>query len=989
MPSAVRPPEPLLEPLTGRERDILRLLADGLTNHDIAQQLVLSLGTVKWYNTQIFGKLGVRNRTQAIKRARELSLLDYASPESAAPAETPVTSDEASASQTPHNLPVQPVPFIGRVEELAEIARLLATPDCRLLTLVGPGGIGKTYLAVKAAAEQLSRFPDGVYFVSLAPLSSPEDIVSALAQAMSLPFAEGQGLGGQLLAHLSRKTILLVLDNFDELLSGAGLLSDILQAAPRVKVLATSRERLNLQEETILRIGGMRVPEPDQAQPALDNDAVMLFVQTARRVQPGFQLTSDVVGHIARICQWVEGMPLGIVLAASWLGVMSPSEIAGEITHSQDFLAAELRNIPARHRSIRMVFESSWNLLAPNERDAFADVSVFRGSFTREAAQHVTGAGLRVLMALVNKSLLQRDAAGRLHVHELLRQFAADRLDQSGLSGAIRDAHSRYYLTLLGQRAGLSHSSMADEIEADFDNLRAAWNHAVDQSQFDLIESALNSLYDLCARRSRYQDAERLFGRAVELADAQPGALSAKTVLRLRECRGRVRGLLGDFDGAIADLSQVRDDTRRMGDRIWERAALIGLGQMYRKTGRGEDAALHLSQALMSARAGGDARVIADTLYHIGTVTWDEGDNAQCMAYHQEAVDISRRLGLRDLVAVQAVHGLGEAALMDGQSQFATQCFSESLDLAREIDDLGYEAENLQMIGWTGMGTVGTGDYLRAWESLSQSLALSQRAHLDWHSVCTLSGLGMVEGCLGHYGDGLAHLQQSLRLAEGLGLRRFMTLALDGLGELYLHLNLLDLAQAVHERGLQLMLQMESTYWLPRLQANLAINRLRQGDLAVEPELRAALDLALSRRQGMHATRCLEGLAEAAIARRQPDQALGYLDRLAGLAERGGMREVKAKAHRWRGEALLLMARLDEAEAELTRALDWFTEVGTPRHLRDTHLALAELCRARGHAIAAQQHEAIANDCVARMAASLPDAELRVGLAELIVERET
>ncbi|UCC75796.1 MAG: GNAT family N-acetyltransferase, partial [Anaerolineales bacterium] len=395
---------------------------------------------------------------QAIKEGRELPAQERLP----APAPPP-------AAVVKHNLPLQLTPFVGRKAVLAQIADRLQDPECRLLTLVGPSGSGKTRLALEAAAARLDDFQHGVYFVSLAPLESIEGIVPAVAMALGLPFyAQPAGRPQpqprqQLLDYLHHKTMLLIMDNFEHLLEGLDLLLEVLKTAPQVKILVTSQATLNLQGEQVFPVPGMDLPEwevPEDAGATLDDaaqySAVELFRQSARRAQPGFALSDDNVADVIRICHLVQGMPLGILLAAAWVGVLTPVEIASEIGQSLDFLEAQLRDLPQRQRSMRAVFDHSWRLLSEREREVFQRLSVFRGGFTRQAARQVAGASLRQLRALVEKSLLQRDPQGRYGVHDLLRQYAAQRLAEVDGEAESLSASVPGTIRYLGQELPLS-----------------------------------------------------------------------------------------------------------------------------------------------------------------------------------------------------------------------------------------------------------------------------------------------------------------------------------------------------------------------------------------------------------------------------------------------------------------------------------------------------------------------------------------------------
>jgi predicted ATPase/DNA-binding SARP family transcriptional activator len=409
-----------------------------------------------------------------------------------------------------HNLPPQPTPFVGREKDLAEIRHLLLNePACRLLTLVGPGGIGKTRLAIEAARRSLEpilgtdpvNFADGVYFVNLAPVSLSQSttsglsaasqvtilILTTLATALEFFFQGAADLKTQVLAHLGHKKALLVLDNFEHLIEGAGLLVELLQAAPGVRLLVTSRERLNLREEWVWEVNGLAYPGEDwtaHARAGMESgdatlssvpqgynisslqtyDAVAFFCLQAQRVRGAFSLSESEADSVLRLCQLVEGAPLALELAASWLRVLSCAEVVAGIEHSLDFLSSSLRNVLDRHRSMRAVFEQSWQMLSEPEQAAFSRLSLFKGGFQREAARAVARAGLPILVNLADKSLLRLTASGRYQLHELLRQFAAEKLlaeaelvdisdrQQSEAAFVTWQRYSTYYLSLVAQR---------------------------------------------------------------------------------------------------------------------------------------------------------------------------------------------------------------------------------------------------------------------------------------------------------------------------------------------------------------------------------------------------------------------------------------------------------------------------------------------------------------------------------------------------------
>jgi predicted ATPase len=342
-----------------------------------------------------------------------------------------------------------------------------------------------------------------------------------------------------LLDYLRGKQMLLLVDNFEHLLEGAGLLAQILQATPEVKILATSRERLGLTGETLYQIGGMPYPQEPGSADVLEYAAVKLLIQSVRMLHPDFKPEPKDIPAVMRICQLVQGMPLALVLAAGWTEVLSFDEIAGEIAQSLDFLETEMQDVPERQRSVRAVFDYSWRLLREEQQRAFMKLCVFRGGFTRQAAQAVAGTSLRTLLSLVNKSWLQHGAGGHYQVQELLRQYAQEKLakDEAAWYQA-RTQHSAYYLNLLDEveqaMKGPGQKQAFHAVGEEFENIRVAWHWLVEQGQVEsAVRSILPPLFRYCEARARSFELLQLLHSARSALEDHDASASPRVLARL------------------------------------------------------------------------------------------------------------------------------------------------------------------------------------------------------------------------------------------------------------------------------------------------------------------------------------------------------------------------------------------------------------------------------------------------------------------------
>ena len=659
--------------LTWREQDVLILLAERQTNREIAESLHLAESTVKDYVGKILSKLYVKNRREAVERAKALGLLD---------------GNRITGGRPVTNLPAEPTQFVGRRDELAEIKRHLA--ETRLLTLMGPGGIGKTRLASKAAEEAAGDFEDGCTFVSLAPIRSVEHIIQTIAEAVKFPIATHEDPQYQLLRYLRKRRLLLVMDNFEHLLDGAGIVSEILQAAPAVKVLVTSRERLNLQSETIHNVGGMTFPDQVGSKDTLDYDAITLFMQSARKVRPGFDPSHDELEQIANICQIVQGMPLAIELAAAWLHILNVDEIAEELEKGLDILATEVRDAPERHRSIHAVFYHSWSLLHQPEQEIFMHLSIFRGGFTREAAQQVSGASLQLLAGLVNKSFLSHDPkADRLEIHELLRQCAQERLEEAPeTSVAAQEAHAAYYAEFMHQRWGHLKGDRQilalAEIETDIENVRAAWRYYVDQGNAPQMWKFINGLWLVYWIRWWNHAGMELFAEAASALEGEKDEESATLQALAMTNQGYFMAWLGLSDQGYELATESVGILGQLNNPEALVYAYLSLGANAYFLNRYTEHIKAANKMLKIATELDDKWLIAFSLFPVSLGALLKEDYAEARRLAESSLNLNEEIG--DVIgSTLPLIVLGLAALANGEHEAARGYYLRCLKISEEI----------------------------------------------------------------------------------------------------------------------------------------------------------------------------------------------------------------------------------------------------------------------------------------------------------------
>jgi predicted ATPase/DNA-binding CsgD family transcriptional regulator len=664
------------------------------------------------------------------------------------------TTDEIPGP-APYGLPLASTRFIGREAELAQIEDYLVDPDCRLLTLIGPGGVGKTRLAYQAAASKAGDFASGVCAVPLSGVSSSLYLLSTLAERLTLQLYGSADQKAQLFDYLREKCLLLVMDNCEHILDGIEVLDEILAAAPGVKILATSRERLNLQGEWLFPVQGLLFPENESEASTESYSAIQLFEQSARRDNPGFHL--DDRAAITRICQLVEGLPLAIELAASWVHQMPCERIASQIQRDLDFLSTNLRDVPERHRSTRALFEHSWRLLSKDEQTVLRKLSVFRGGFDASAAEHIVGASLRKLSALAEKSLVRASPSERYDLHELLRQFAEEKLHEAGEFTATKGRHLEYFVTWAEEAnrrlRSVEQKTWFQSIETEHDNLRAALRWGIDGQRSETGLRLTIALWFFWFRRGYWHEGFEWLKMGIERTegDTSTRAYAMSYVATLLALSGSVmsgsylnEGLrigqkLGlhdlvamlyvslsfteaDYEKATELFEQAFSLLRQVEARYELTVALFLNGDRARAQGDLSRAETLYQESLAIAQADQNRELMTSPLGNLGRLAVYREDYEHAATLIQQTVALARELGSRVGMADWLVY-LGTLEMYRGNYSAAEKYLKETLALFR---DLGNQMGIAHVYHCMANLALHMDDYDRAARLISDSLLISQ-----------------------------------------------------------------------------------------------------------------------------------------------------------------------------------------------------------------------------------------------------------------------
>jgi len=688
------------------------------------------------------------------------------------------------------SLPLPTTPFIGRAKEIEEIGQLLRTgTHGRLCTITGPGGIGKTRLALEVASTLVDDYP-AAYFVPLASVSAAEGMVSAIAERIHCRFYGSEEPRQQLLEFLGRQQLLLILDNFEHLLAGSGLIVEMLHHAPRLTLLVTSRERLNLSEETVYSLNGLALPKTAVVHKSEDADAVKLLRQRACMVRPEITFSLQDDAALARICTLVQGMPLAIVLAASWLDMLSLEQVADEISKNLDFLTTEMRDLPARQRSIRAVYEASWKQLTVEEQEMFMKLSVFRGGFTWKAAQAITGGELRQLRQLINKSLLTASHNGRYEMHELLRQFAAEQLAISPEVGlAAQNAHCVYYANFLqgqiaflmgdGQRQGLA------AMTAEYDNIWAAWEWGIQEGRLSEVQLALWPLQLYCQFKSHYLEGVLAWKSAYQQLKRLAASPARDQILaELLVYWGWLLIRLGQLDEAETRLQACQSLYEQLGQSF-----LPGYGtdpaapMSLIATIRGDyETAVAYGRQSVEANCNGHARNLYNAYYVLTSATVSQGAYAVAQQYAQQAYTLMKQANDRWFMAYVLIE-MGKIALALEDLTTAQEHFSASYQLRQEFEDPEGMAIALTYLGQLLLKKKSYGEAQACYQ---ESLTIYQEINDKGGLVRTYLGLGQSVCAQGEFQAARQYFHQAIVLAVEMNFVSLLYSILNAIAGLFI-----------------------------------------------------------------------------------------------------------------------------------------------------------------------------------------------------------
>ena len=685
-------------------------------------------------------------------------------------------------------LPTPSTTLFGREHELQQIAQHLDEPDHRLVTLVGPGGIGKTRLGLEAARRYGDRTKDGAVFIDLQPIEDADLVVQALADSINLSIQNKEMGIEQIARFLEGKETLLFFDNFEQVIDAATVIGRLLDMSPGTTALVTSRSPLRISQEWLLHVDGLPVPRANRPRSSAESASMLLFLDRARQVRPDLSIEREQAA-IEQICRLADGMPLAIEIAASWTRVLDCSEIASEIERSRQFLASGMRDVPERHRSIEAIFDQAMQMLVEHEQQVFDRLSVFRGGFTRGAAETVAGANLAVLSSLVDRSLIRATADGRYRIHELVRQFGADKLAKNeDEQAAAEAAHSSYYMKMLSD---LHHDiavsrqlETANMLDPERENINVAWRYAVKHVHADSVSSATDAMGMFIQYRGRYAVGGQVFSAAIErFRQAEQTAQVQRALAYMLVQNGWFNLRQGRLDASEESLIESQELHDKLGMIPMKGFGMDPeLARAYVTSTRGD-----IAGAVQLANEGLERAIEQDNVQHralahqlLGHLAIRQGDLKTGRDHVQQALTACHELEEKWFIGY-CHNELGEVEVAEGNHEEANQHFRSSLAISDEFGDRASIG-----LSQVYLGEVAT--LTRNFEEARRYFDESKEAYRqlgDRGGVARAdSGLGVLAVAVANYPTASKHLRAVLDAAVDMDFVAMILDAIAGIGEL-------------------------------------------------------------------------------------------------------------------------------------------------------------------------------------------------------------
>jgi predicted ATPase/class 3 adenylate cyclase len=695
-----------------------------------------------------------------------------------------------------HNLPIQPTPFIGREKVVDNVQRQLLRQEVRLLTLTGPGGVGKTRLSLQVAAEASDQFPDGTWFVSLAPLSDPDLVIPTIAKTLAVREVAGQSQLEHLKASLRERHMLLLLDNFEHVVSAATQVAELLGACPRLTVLVTSREALHVRVEREFPVPVLALPDPQHLPDLVtlsQYEAVALFIERAQATKPDFQVTNANAPAVAEICVRLDGLPLAIELAAARIKLFPPQALLTRLTRRLHLLTSSLRDAPARQQTLRQTIQWSYDLLPVQEQRVFRHLSIFAGGCELSAVEAIyealevrSASALIEVTSLVDKNLLrqtaQEEEEPRFTMLETIREFGMEALAANLEMEATRQAHALYFFALVEEAArelnGPLTAVWLKRLEREHDNLRAALEWSLEPAQTgsnpDLSLRFGEMLREFWQVRGFYSE-----GRAfLEQALTQCKGASTSSRARALSTAAILADWQGDFHREEELLQEALVLYRELGDRRGIALSLQGLAWIASRKGAQIPARQLLEESVALLRELGDKDALAWSLHFLADMLGVQGEYGRANALFEESLAMFRELGNKRGIAAN----LQQSALLllatRGDQAAVEARLEEMLPIHREFGD----KNGIASYYWiSGLVAFMRGDAVTAQAQIEQCLALFREMEDRWHACWAIAYLGRIKAYQGDVAAALAFYEQSLAVARELNDDWLLAICLEGM----------------------------------------------------------------------------------------------------------------------------------------------------------------------------------------------------------------